>query len=197
MDIRKRAITAVAVAAIGLPLLGACSENPGEPASTSTATVSQSESAAPTGQALDLATNPVSVSLDRAIAVAGREFAGKPVSVRLQRLTGAPQYQVTLVSDTQEAEIDIDADTGEVRGNDVDPLEKDDFSDGAEPLTTNGLVHASVAMDAATKALPGAVSEWELKRRGNRIVYEISVDTTAPDDDVLVDARSGKVLTVD
>lgn len=199
MDTRKRILTAAVAAAIGLvPVVSACSSEGSSPATTAVATSAASTSAAaPTGAALDLATAQVGIDWHRALTIAGTEFAGKPVSVRLHRLIGAPQYEVTLVSDTQEAEIDIDANTGTVRGKDIDSLEKDDFPDGAEPLTTDGLVEPAVAMATATKAVPGAVSEWELKRHGDQIIYEISIDTMHHDQEVPVDARSGQLLSID
>ncbi|MGB3697583.1 MAG: PepSY domain-containing protein [Gordonia sp. (in: high G+C Gram-positive bacteria)] len=210
MQTRKHVLTVVAVAAVGaVPLLSACSNDGSEAGKTSapaTVTVTESghtgPSASPTttpnGSKVDLATAGVAVDWRRALDIAGRQFGGKPVAVKLEvKPAAAPQYEVTLVSDTQEAEIDIDANIGEVVGKNIDPIEHDVLPGKGEPLVLVGLIEPDAAIAAAVKALPGPVSEWKLKRQGAQIVYVVDVDNPQDDGDVTVDAKTGAVLSVD
>lgn len=198
-----RVTTGAAIAAIALvPLLAACSDDSNDSGSTTTVTASPGTSGTPatvvSGATIDLATTDLAIGWRKALEIAGQQFNGRAVTLKLEREVGAPQYQVTLVSETEEADVDIDANTGSVVGKEVDAIERDDLNNYGEPLVFDGLIEPSAAMVAAKKSVDGPVSEWKLERDRNLIVYEVNIDNATDDDvEVIIDAKTGAVIRVD
>lgn len=166
--------------------------------STSGPGASGSTGPSPTGPAdVDLARYQPEISWQQALATAREKFDGRPTSVELGWERGGLVYTVELISDSQEYEVEIDADDGQVLAESTDGLDDDEAkSAGGKVIDTPGIVAVTDAMAAATEATPGRVEEWKLARNSGGVYYEFDiVSGTGDDTEVHVDATSGKVLS--
>jgi uncharacterized membrane protein YkoI len=147
----------------------------------------------------DLATETFDVSWQDAVATAQQAFDGRLMGVELDREGGEYFYTVDLASDTEEYEGHVHATTGELRGEETEPLDSDDAAEvDDEVFEVDGLVEPSEAIAAALAEVDGTATSWSLDRGWAGIHYDIDVDLTSGDDaEVEVDATTGEVVEVD
>ena len=69
------------------------------------------------------------ISREEAIAIAEKEVNGKVYSFELDRDDGRLEYEIELLTDKYEVEIEMDARNGKILEKDYDDLEDDDFYD--------------------------------------------------------------------
>lgn len=124
------------------------------------------------------------ISVEEAVAVAQSAGSGSTGDVELERSGDQLVYEV----EVGQADVYIDAMTGEVLGTDPEDADDNDDEAGGEPA-----VSMEQAIAAAQAAASGAVGEVELDNELGRLVYSVEIGNQ----EVLVDAAAGTVLSVE
>lgn len=172
--------------------------SPGTSASGPAPSGSGSGSSSPGGSAdVDLAQHQPRTSWQQALGIAQDKFDGRPISIELGIERDGLVYTVELVSDSQEYEIEIDAEDAAVLAESTDALDEDEAKAAeGKVIDTPGIIAVSDAMAAATESTPGRVTEWKLARNSGGVYYEFDIvaGSRSEDTEVHVDATSGKVI---
>lgn len=106
-------------------------------------------------------------------------------------------YEVEGYNDTNELELKVDANTGEIVKQDDDD-DRDDVIDD-DVLDLDGIVSPQEAMKAALDEVgSGYAKEWELDSKNGKVYYEIDVEgSKQAQDDVHIDAKTGDFIGYD
>ncbi|GAB2491113.1 hypothetical protein GCM10008929_14080 [Alkalibacterium psychrotolerans] len=130
------------------------------------------------------------VSLDDAIDLFYETFGSEDINIeeiQFERDDNRFIYEFEGWDESNEYELDIDAETG-----DIIKQEQDDNEDTEDILDLDGIISPEEAMDIALEAAgSGYVEEWKLEVEDGRTVYEIDIEEG---DDQEVDAHTGDVL---
>lgn len=130
------------------------------------------------------------VSLDDAIDLFYETFGSEDINIeeiQFERDDNRFIYEFEGWDESNEYELDIDAETG-----DIIKQEQDDNDDTEDILDLDGIISPEEAMDIALEAAgSGYVEEWKLEVEDGRTVYEIDIEEG---DDQEVDAHTGDVL---
>lgn len=130
------------------------------------------------------------VSLDDAIDLFYETFGSEDINIeeiQFERDGNRFVYEFEGWDESNEYELDIDAETG-----DIIKQEQDDNEDTEDILDLDGIISPEEAMDIALEAAgSGYVEEWKLEVEDGRTVYEIDIEEG---DDQEVDAHTGDVL---
>jgi len=148
------------------------------------------------GRDTDLATAEFALSWQDALKQAQQRFDGDLQSIGLDWEQTQYAYTVKLASQTEEYEVEIAADSGDVLGEETDTMDGDDAAESrAEIVDTATVVPWTEARDAALGVADGRIDEWKLEgdQRGPRHEFDV-VTGSSEDTEVAVDARSGEVI---
>lgn len=130
------------------------------------------------------------VSLDDAIDLFYETFGSEDINIeeiQFERDDNRFVYEFEGWDESNEYELDIDAETG-----DIIKQEQDDNDDTEDILDLEGIISPQEAMDIALEAAgSGYVEEWKLEVEDGRTIYEIDIEEG---DDQEVDAQTGDVL---
>lgn len=130
------------------------------------------------------------VSLDDAIELFYETFGSEDINIeeiQFERDDNRFVYEFEGWDESNEYELDIDAETG-----DIIKQEQDDNDDTEDILDLDGIISPEEAMNIALEAAgSGYVEEWKLEVEDGRTVYEIDIEEG---DDQEVDAQTGDVL---
>lgn len=196
----------LATGAIVLLAAGALSGCAQETNTDTTPSVSETQEATPEEtpsgdrpESEDLAALEFEVSWLDAVSIAQDAFPGELVELELERERSGFTYSVELVSETEEFDVIIDADSGEILRHETETLDAEDVAESREEIfETSGLIDPAEAMNIALDEVDGTVRSWELDREDGRIVYEIELDTYSGESiEINVDAESGEVIGID
>lgn len=191
----------VAAAALALGLAGCTGgAGPNEPAPSGAPTeASPGASASRTPRGADLATARFAVSWTEAIATAKGGFDGEPTEIELDWTRDRYAYTVELISDTEEYEVRIDADTGESFDARTEPIESDELAEKrTRVIDLDAVVPWDRALETALAARGGPVDEWKLEGTAHGPRYQFDIGTDAGGDaEVTVDALTGELVAVD
>lgn len=140
----------------------------------------------------DLATEELPISAERAVEIATETVGGGDlvqVEIDYDDRAGAWEWEIELVMDGSQHELDIDATTGEVTEHDVDEDDdQDPVVDVTSPMTPSEAIEIAVGQE------PGRVSGWELDSEDGSIRYEIEIDRADGGDiDVEIDVETGDI----
>lgn len=209
MRAQQKSMKVAAAAAVVLSMmLAGCSAETGtgEPSAPPSQSDSGSQSDAPvdgstdsTARGADLATTAFAVSWDDAVDTAMGNFEGKLAELELDWNRDRYVYKIELVSDTEEYEVRIDADTGELVGEKTEKIESDDLAEKqAEIIDLDAIVSWDEALATALDAQNGTVNEWKLEGTEHGPQYEFDVDDDSGEDyEVTIDARTGELIGID
>ncbi|WP_394215209.1 PepSY domain-containing protein [Brachybacterium vulturis] len=140
----------------------------------------------------DLAIAELPISAERAVEIATETTGGGDlvqVEIDHDDRAGAWEWELELVEDGTQHELDIDATTGEVTEHDT---EEDDDQDPVVDVTSP-MAYAE-AIEIALGQEPGRVSGWELDSEDGTIRYQIDIDRAEGGDvEVEVDVETGDV----
>lgn len=142
----------------------------------------------------DLSRNLTRVTPDEAIATAQKAAGdGTLHSIELDydRRDGAWQYEVKILKDRTDFDIDVDAETGKVVKN-----EKDTTNDTEKAIDLKSPMIYGEAFDLASDQGKGRLTGWKLESDDDRIAYQFDFDDNGTETEVSVDVDSKRV-TVD
>lgn len=136
-----------------------------------------------------------------ALAAAQRLFDGKPTQIALDhRIDGTLEYNIELVSDTEQYQVGLGADTLAVLSEEREPIDPggDDQQEGFDLAT---VVDPNEAAATARQSLPGVIHEWSLEGDSDgSVVYEFDMVPdgvpagTEDDVEVRVNALTNELL---
>lgn len=139
----------------------------------------------------DLAAEELPISAEQAIEIATETAGGGDlVQIEIDHDDGTWEWELELVMDGTQHELDIDATTGEVTEHQTDDDEdQDPVVDVTSPMAY------TEAIEIALGEEPGRVSGWDLDSDDGTIRYQVDIDRAegAGDVDVEVDVETGDV----
>ncbi|MFJ7974211.1 PepSY domain-containing protein [Peribacillus sp. NPDC096379] len=141
------------------------------------------------------------ISIDNAKEIAlGVSKGGQVTQIHLDPDNGRKEYEVEILNQDTEYDVDIDALTGKVLKVEQDVQDKADIDD--EDIRTLQNVSATISEESARKtalqSVKGTVTKTELDNDHNRLVYEFELMTDGNNEaEVKVDATTGKVIKVE
>ena len=147
----------------------------------------------------DLADAEFALSWEDALDIANEQFDGDLYSVGLDWERTQFAYTVKLVSDTDEYEVEIDADSGDVLAEETESLDDDDAAEKtSEIIDVEQVVPWSDALDAALNEADGRIDEWKLEGTEQGAQYQFDIDQPSGEDlEVSIDAYTGEFLRLD
>ncbi|MDR7080291.1 putative membrane protein YkoI [Neobacillus niacini] len=144
----------------------------------------------------------VKITEEEATKAALEKVAGTVKEVELEDEDGTIVYGIEVVStDGSQQDVKVDAQTGKVvkveADDEEDGEEKDEGENQAE-LAKQAKISEEEATKAALEKVPGTVKQVELEDEDGTIVYGIEVvSTDGTQQDVKVDAKTGKIVKVE
>ncbi|EKU49343.1 MULTISPECIES: PepSY domain-containing protein [Brevibacterium] len=172
------------------------SEDSGSAGSSPDDTTAQS---APTGASdlpedADLSSASPQVTPDEAIAVAQKEAGNGTVhaiELDYDRRDGAWQYEVKILKDRTDFDIDVDAQSGKIA-----KTEQDTTDDSEQAIDLTDPLPFDEALNRASEQGKGRLTSWKLESDDDRIEYQFDYDDAGTESEVTVDVETKKV-TVD
>ncbi|WP_278373546.1 PepSY domain-containing protein [Brevibacterium casei] len=172
------------------------SEDSGSAGSSPDDTAAQS---APTGASdlpedADLSSASPQVTPDEAIAVAQKEAGNGTVhaiELDYDRRDGAWQYEVKILKDRTDFDIDVDAQSGKIA-----KTEQDTTDDSEQAIDLTDPLPFDEALNRASEQGKGRLTSWKLESDDDRIEYQFDYDDAGTESEVTVDVETKKV-TVD
>jgi len=147
----------------------------------------------------DLADAEFALSWEDALDLAGQQFDGQLHSIGVDWNLTRFTYTVQLVSDTEEYEVEIDADNGDLLTEETESLDGGDAAEmSSEIVDVKRVVPWSDALDAALNEADGRIVEWKLEGTDHGAQYQFDIDQTSGEDlEISVDAYTGEFLDRD
>ena len=137
------------------------------------------------------------ISLGQAMAIAQKTVKGEVISAGFDQKgqTASGKYEVKLVSNNIEYEIDIDANTGKVLKTEQEKLDKGDMAEYS--AMKQAKISLNQAMQTAAQSVNGTgkVIEAEFDIENGQAVYEMEVAKGNQIYKVVVDSMTGKVMS--
>lgn len=202
------AVSAAIAAALSLALAGCSNPDTNAPndEGTSAATKSQESGDSSkevdderTERGVDLAATNFAIDWETAIDTATGNFDGDLSEVEFDWSSDRYVYTVELFSDADEYTIRIDADTGEVLGDNLESIESDDLPEKtSEVVDPDQIVSWADAVATALDAQKGAVTEWKLEGTEHGPQWQFDIDSESGEDyEVTVNAETGDLISTD
>lgn len=133
------------------------------------------------------------ISREQAIQIALNIFSGTVKEVEFDKDDGRYIYEIEIKNGKREAEFDIDARTGKILKQEIDPEVKVE-----KPKEKKSqFISREKAIQIALGIFSGTVTEVELDEDDGRYVYEIEIERDDQEAEIEIDAVTGKVLEVD
>lgn len=131
----------------------------------------------------------------KALAVA----KGRVESIELEKKKGQVYYEVEIDQGQKDVNVLIDAYTGKSLGvkNENDDDDDDDKNTNVTSKGNGSTIGASKASAIAVNYLKGTVIEVDLDRDEGRLVYEVKLKIDGGTAEVVVDAKTAKIVSVD
>lgn len=165
-------------------------------AAISTASIA-TQAAPPSAQISTVAAATQSkVSLEQAVAIAQKSFKGSLASVGFDKyahLRGG-KYEVQIIGNNTQYEVDIDADSGKVLKSKQERLDKKDMAE-YDALKQATLTLQQAIKKAAQSIGSNSVIDAEFDSDNGQAIYEIKVIKGKQIHKVIIDSMSGKVLS--
>lgn len=201
MKLSKLSIPVVLAAGL---LVTSCSgtnqEQPPAPSQQDTTTQSpgtQSSDVQPEASAgRDIVTEPPTRSIEEALQAALKIFPGSASQIKLSAdRSGVLLYRFELFSDSEEADIHLDAESLKEVKREIEPLEPDDrFA----AIDLSSLLSVEDAAKLARAEQAGTITEWALEFDDSGIFeYEFELTEGGNDVDVVLNAETGTIIEID
>lgn len=135
------------------------------------------------------------VSFEQALNIAQKTVKGDIVSAEFDQndYSAGGKYEVKVIANNTEYEIDIDADSGKVLKTKQEKLDNKDIAE--YKAMKQAKVNLNQAMQTAARSVDGTVFEAEFDNDDGQSVYEIKVAKGNQTHKVMIDAMTGKVIS--
>jgi uncharacterized membrane protein YkoI len=132
------------------------------------------------------------LTIQEAKEKAHEEFQGKVIEIELDHDDGRLLYEINLVDETSEVEIEMDAVTGEIFEKEKERADRDkQLKAQANVLTIQE------AKEIAQAEFAGKVIEMELDEDDGRFVYEMELVNNNSEAEIDMDAETGEILELE
>lgn len=148
----------------------------------------------------DLETIDFKLSTDEALQIAKEKSEGDVTELGVEKENNRYVYKIEMMTDTEETEVKIDADTGDILKENTEPLDQDEINTERQrkKIDLNNTIDYKKAISIAKKEENGNAIKWMLKREDGPTYYEIDLlDEQQNKYEIKVDAQSGNVLEVE
>jgi uncharacterized membrane protein YkoI len=126
--------------------------------------------------------------------IALNEFPGVIKELELDKDDGHLKYEIDIKNENrEEAELDIDAYTGEILKME---LELKHNSKNSKPLP-NDILSVTEISEIALNEFAGIVKEIELDKDDGRLIYEVEIKNKGKEAEMDIDARTGEILEIE
>lgn len=132
------------------------------------------------------------ITSKRAVEIAQDSFAGRVTELELDKDDGRLIYEVDLRSSNEEAEIEIDAYTGEVLVIEIETNKSNKYNSTVQDF--DRLIGAEKAIEIAQEEFGGRVTELELDKEDGRLIYEVELMSEKQKAEMEIDAYTGEVV---
>lgn len=135
------------------------------------------------------------VSFEQALNIAQKTVKGDIVSAGFDQndYSAGGKYEVKIIANNTEYEVDIDADSGKVLKTKQDWFDNKDIAE--HKAMKQAKVSLNQAMKTAARSVGGTVFEAEFDNDDGQSVYEIKVAKGDQTHKVMIDAMTGKVIS--
>ena len=135
------------------------------------------------------------VSFEQALNIAQKTVKGDIVSAGFDQndYSAGGKYEVKIIANNTEYEVDIDADSGKVLKTKQEKLDNKDIAE--HKAMKQAKVSLNQAMKTAARSVGGTVFEAEFDNDDGQSVYEIKVAKGDQTHKVMIDAMTGKVIS--
>ncbi|MDN5822556.1 MAG: PepSY domain-containing protein [Brachybacterium sp.] len=152
----------------------------------------QDPAAEPLPADADLATEELPITAEHAIEIATETVGGGDlvqIEIDYDHRAEGWEWEIELVADGSQHELDIDATTGEVTEHETDDDDdQDPVVDVTSPMTPSEAIEIALGQET------GRVSGWELDSEDGAIRYEVEIDRAEGGDvDVEIDVETGDI----
>ena len=135
------------------------------------------------------------VSFEQALNIAQKTVKGDIVSAGFDQndYSAGGKYEVKIIANNTEYEVDIDADSGKVLKTKQDWFDNKDIAE--HKAMKQAKVSLNQAMKTAARSVGGTVFEAEFDNDDGQSVYEIKVAKGNQTHKIVIDAMTGKVIS--
>ena len=135
------------------------------------------------------------VSFEQALNIAQKTVKGDIVSAGFDQndYSAGGKYEVKIIANNTEYEVDIDADSGKVLKTKQERLDNKDRAE--HKAMKQAKVSLNQAMKTAARSVGGTVFEAEFDNDYGQSVYEIKVAKGDQTHKIVIDAMTGKVIS--
>ena len=135
------------------------------------------------------------VSFEQALNIAQKTVKGDIVSAGFDQndYSAGGKYEVKIIANNTEYEVDIDADSGKVLKTKQEKLDNKDRAE--HKAMKQAKVSLNQAMKTAARSVGGTVFEAEFDNDDGQSVYEIKVAKGNQTHKIVIDAMTGKVIS--
>lgn len=135
------------------------------------------------------------VSFEQALNIAQKTVKGDIVSAGFDQndYSAGGKYEVKIIANNTEYEVDIDADSGKVLKTKQERLDNKDRAE--HKAMKQAKVSLNQAMKTAARSVGGTVFEAEFDNDDGQSVYEIKVAKGDQTHKIVIDAMTGKVIS--
>jgi uncharacterized membrane protein YkoI len=124
------------------------------------------------------------------------EFPGKIKELELDKDDGRLKYELEMKNENrEEAELDIDAYTGEILKIETETHGKKKTSNNNKQL--DNILSAAEVKEIALNEFSGKVKELELDKDDGRLIYEVEIKNKGKEAELDIDARTGEILELE
>jgi len=147
----------------------------------------------------DLLKASFKVTPQQALDLAKTKGKGDVTKLELELENQAYAYKVEMMTDTQKTKVGIGADDQSIIFNKTEPLEKNKIKTDRQQskIDLTGIIDAKKAMEIATQKVNGTATKWKIERKNGPTYYEVDVQSGNKENEIKVDAKTGKVLSVE
>ncbi|MGV3041547.1 PepSY domain-containing protein [Staphylococcus rostri] len=131
---------------------------------------------------------------EKAIETAQKEFDGQVKSLEYKEDNGQWIYKVDLVNGDNEAEVKVSDKDNKVLASEQE-MENDTQKE--KVIDLDNIVSYKDAIKTAQKEMKGDLKQWKLNHDNGKLVYEVELVDQNNDKELIIDAKTGKVMGTD
>ncbi|WP_017795681.1 PepSY domain-containing protein [Oceanobacillus kimchii] len=139
------------------------------------------------------------LSSDDITSIVKEQYEGKITDFELDRDNNQSHYEVEVIHDDEEYDLEIDAETGEIIKENVEKFQLENKQEATKNsnFDSSNFIGDQKAKEIALKQFSGKVVGFELDEDDDKYVYEIEVREGNKEADFEIDAVTGDILEMD
>ncbi|MDG5789845.1 PepSY domain-containing protein [Evansella sp. AB-P1] len=134
------------------------------------------------------------IGIEGAKRIATEKVDGIVKEIELESDDGIVYYEIEMMTPQGEAELEINAFTGEIISFSMDKKKSTGFQFDGNTSSVIGIVEAK---RIANERVTGTIKEIELDHDDGRLYYEIEMKTSRGEVEIEIDARTGEIISIE